>query len=76
MSDGESQREGQPNQGRTLGIEEPEEGEGEQSTERCTPHVHWSPTDAIRERAESRDAQTLDGGANYHAVQDHAPSEF
>jgi hypothetical protein len=76
MSDGESQREGQPNEDRILGIEEPEEGEGEQSTEPRTTHVHWPPTNAIRERAESGEGQTLDGSAEYYTVQNHTPRQF
>jgi hypothetical protein len=76
MPDGESQRDGQPNENRILGIEEPEEREGEQSAERRTPHVHRPPTYAIRERTENGEGQTLDGGADYHTIQDHAPRKF
>src|SRR5207248_577392 len=61
---------GQPDEDRLSGVEQPEEGKGEQSGERRPKEVDGTPTQSVGERAEQRYGDQLETAGEQHAGED------
>ena len=69
MADVHSEHDGQPDQKRSAGVQEPEKGESEEERENRARQIDGAPADSIRKRAESRSREQADNGRDHHARQ-------
>ena len=70
------QNDGRNEQARLLGVDQPEEREGHQTTQHCTAQIQRASTHAIGQRAKRRNEDDLDGGRDQDRIQHGLTRQF